>query len=118
MQRVNSNLAESCCTAGNVAKPPVFDDRIHHGVLGQITIVMVPFPRSAPSDGPDQPADTLPHWGKMPTTLARRLTSLFQSLQGVGGMDFQPVRRQELQMGQHLRLNLIHRAAAGSAGRS
>ena len=35
----------------------------------------------------------------------RRLTSLF-SRPGVGGMDFQPVRRREPQMGQHLRLGL------------
>ena len=55
--------------------------------------------------------------GKMPTTLARRLTSLVQSLQGVGGMDFQPVRRRELQWANTLRLGLIHQGGGfGKAG--
>ena len=56
--------------------------------------------------------------GKMPTTLARRLTSLF-SRPRVGGMDFQPVRRrEELQMGQHLRLGLIHQGGGFGKARA
>ena len=54
----------------------------------------------------------------MPTTLARRLTSLFSRSKGVGGMDFQPVRRRELQMGQHLRLSLIHQGGGFGKARA
>lgn len=80
---------------------------IYHGVLRQITVLQLPFLVLFHQHGHDQPANT-GLVGEDADHVGPLFNFLVELLQGVGGVDFHPIHRGKLQMGQDISLGLIH----------